>query len=208
MDADDRALFEAWCRGDRRSGAALFDRHYEAVARFFRNKVGEGAAPDLIQGVFLACVESRERFRGDSSFRTFLFAVAHHVLCKHYRARSGGAAAPDLATLSAEQLAPSASELLRGAEERRLLLAALRRIPLECQEALELHYWEQLGTSEMAEVLGVPAGTIKSRLQRGRRLLEEKLRELADSPEALRTTLATLEQWAEGVRRGAGQRSP
>jgi RNA polymerase sigma-70 factor (ECF subfamily) len=203
MDADDRALFEAWCRGDRRAGASLFDRHYEAVSRFLRNKTGEGEAPDLIQRTFLACVESRDRFRGDASFRTYLFAVARHVLHNHYRARASAAASLDFAETTAEALAPSSSEILRGAQDRRLLLAALRRIPIECQEALELHYWEQMGTAEIAEVVGVPAGTVKSRLQRGRRLLEERLAELADSAEALRTTLATLDRWAEGVRREA-----
>ena len=51
---DDGALVDAWRSGDRAAGKRLFERHYSGVARFFRNKVGEGEG-DLIQRTFLAC---------------------------------------------------------------------------------------------------------------------------------------------------------
>ena len=84
--ADDAELLEQWRAGDRKAGEALFDRHFDAVARFFRNKVDRGI-DDLIQRTFLACVESRDRFRGDSSFRTYAFAVGRHVLGKPGRSK-------------------------------------------------------------------------------------------------------------------------
>lgn len=92
------------------------------------------------------------------------------------------------------------SQILGARQEQRLLLEALRRIPIDCQIVCELHYWEQLGTSEMAEILGVAVGTVKSRLQRGRRLLEEQLAVLASSAELLHTTLSNLEGWAAELR--------
>jgi len=59
----DSELFDAWLRGDARAAAELFERHFDAIARFFRNKVIEGHE-DLVQQTFAACLESRDRFRG------------------------------------------------------------------------------------------------------------------------------------------------
>ena len=209
---DERALFLAWCDGDRSAGAALFDRHYEPLARFFHNKVDESASSDLLQSTFLACTEARDRFRGDSSFRTFLFAIAHNHLRAHYKARRRAAARisaprpgdddaePDFGEICSAELAPSPSTLLRAGEEQRLVLEGLRRIPVECQEVLELHYWERMETNEIASVLGVPQGTVKSRLQRGRRLLAERLAKLTTSQDVLKSTLSDLDGWARGLR--------
>lgn len=209
---DEHRWFLAWCAGDRKAGAALFDRHYEPVARFFHNKVDDAAAADLVQSTFLACTEAKGRFRGDASFRTFLFAIAHNLLFKHYRkgrvsaARAAPSAAscdeeePDFSELSAAEMTPSPSSLLRGKEEQRLVLEGLRRIPVECQEVLELHYWERMETAEIAEIIGAPQGTVKSRLQRGRRLLGEKLSKLSASAELLESTMSNLDGWAQGLR--------
>ena len=197
---DDSALFTAWCAGDRTAGAKLFDRHYESVARFFHNKVNESVASDLIQNTFLGCVEARERFRGQSSFRTFLFAVARNLLHKHYREHQGPRGRIDFGEVTACDLAPTASAVMRAHEEKQLLLQALRRVPIECQEAMELLYWEKLTVVEIAEVFGIPVGTVKTRLHRGRRLLEEQMALLAETPELLESTLANLETWAENVR--------
>ncbi len=80
------------------------------------------------------------------------------------------------------------------------MLEGLRRIPVECQEVLELHYWERMETAEIAEIIGVPRGTVKTRLQRGRRLLASRLERLSASPHVLRSTLSDLDGWAQGLR--------
>jgi RNA polymerase sigma-70 factor (ECF subfamily) len=201
---EDQTLFERWCQGDRKAGAELFDRYYEPVARFFHNKVSEAAAPDLIQNTFLACTSARDNFRAEASFRSYLFAIAHNLLRNHFRQRSRDGDTLDFAELSVADLDPSASAIIHARQEQRLLLEALRRISVECQEVLELHYWEEMDTAEIAVVVGVPVGTVKSRLQRGRRLLEERVRELASSPEALESTLGNLEGWAKAVRERVG----
>lgn len=200
MPSDDEELLERWRAGDASAGSALFDAYYEGVARFFVNKVDDDAASDLVQATFLACVEGRERLREDASFRSYLFGVAHNLLRKHYEKRRVAGAPVDVSEQSVADLAPTASELLRVGESQRLLLEALRRVPLECQEVLELHYWEQLSTSEIAGALDVPEGTVKSRLQRGRRLLEEKLERLAASKELFATTLTNLDRWAADLK--------
>ena len=72
---DDFELLDAWRAGSREAGSELFERHFPGLFWFFRNKAGE-SAEDLVQQTFLSVVESRDRFRKDASFRTYLFTVA------------------------------------------------------------------------------------------------------------------------------------
>jgi RNA polymerase sigma factor (sigma-70 family) len=195
----DAELLEAWRGGDKRSGKLLFERHYDAVHRFFRNKVGSDA-PDLVQKTFLGCLESVERYRGEGSFRSWLFAVAYRQLCKHYRSKASERARFDVATTSVCDVDASPSRVFAERREQRLLLEALRRIPLELQVALELHYWEQMSDAEIARALELPLGTMKSRIRRGRQLLAERLAELAESSAELESTLANLDEWAAQMR--------
>jgi len=196
----DEELLGAWRAGDREAGELLFERYYEPVARFFLNKTDAGA--ELIQQTFLACVEGAARFRGEGTFRSFLFAIAYRQLCKHYRDRRGERV--DLAAESVAGMEPSPSQVLVEGEELRLLLAGLRRIPVDCQVALELLYWEQLTTVEMAAALEIPEGTVKSRLRRGRALLREAIEKLASNPELAGSTLLGIETWASALRARAG----
>ena len=86
----------------------------------------------------------------------------------------------------------------------RLLLAALRHLPLELQLILELHYWEDLSTSEMAEVVGIPQGTVKSRLRRAREQLTAQIAAHDADPTLIQTTLQNLEGWARELREQQG----
>ena len=205
---DDIALLEAWCRGDRSAGNRLFERHYQSVARFFHNKVSEAAQEDLIHDTFVACQKSVARFRRQSSFRVFLFGIARNVLAEHLRrmARQKARLEPelDLDEVSAASLGLSQAAIAMRHEEQRLLLEALRNIPLPHQIALELHYWEELTAAEIAEVLAIPLGTAKTRLYDGREHLKEQLRRLARSVEALQSTLDDLDQWARRMRTQVG----
>ncbi len=177
-DLDDAALHAAWRGGDRAAGELLFERHFEEIFRFFRSKV-RGEVNDLVQRTFLGCIESRDRFRGASSFRVFLFAIAKHELFHHYRAQRKGAAI-DFGVSSLADLAPSPSSHARHRSERDALLEALGALPLDLQVALELHYWEELNGADLAVVLGIPEGTVRSRLRRGL----ESLRAALGGPDA------------------------
>lgn len=205
MATDDVDLLRRWREGDRAAGEALFERHFDAIARFFRNKVDHGI-DDLIQRTFLACVESRDKFRGDSSFRTYLFGVAHNVLGKHYRSKRRHGDRIDFGVTSVHDLGPSPSVIVAKHREQRLLLEALRRIPLDLQVVLELYYWEKLPAPEVARVVGVPEGTARTRIRRAKQLLEQEMAKLAESKDHLETTMANLEGWAASLRDQAGHR--
>ncbi|MCA9707342.1 MAG: sigma-70 family RNA polymerase sigma factor [Myxococcales bacterium] len=207
MQATDVELLEAWRGGDRHAGERLFERHFDAVSRFFRNKVDFGV-DDLIQRTFLACVESRERIRGDSSFRTFLFAVARNLLRKHYRGKRRHGGEIDFGVTSVHDMGPSPSVVVAEHQEQQLLLQALRRIPLDHQVILELYYWERLTSAEIAEVLGVPHGTARTRIRRAKQLLEEQLRALQSDRGLVESTIANLESWAASLRERLGRPPP
>lgn len=196
--ATDVDLLEAWRGGDTRAGAALFDRHFDALYRFFRNKVGDGA-DDLIHDTFLACLVG-PAFRGESSFRTYLFAIARNALIAHLRKVGRSRTEVDIGEISVVDLAPSPSSVVARRREQRLLLEALRRIPLDLQIALELYYWEDLSGPDLAVVLGVPEGTVRSRLRRAREVLDAQLSALAEDPDVLASTSTDLESWARRLR--------
>jgi RNA polymerase sigma-70 factor (ECF subfamily) len=193
----DAELFESWCGGDERSGAVLFDRHFAAMSRFFRNKVTD-EFEDLVQQTFTACLESRDRFRRDSSFRTYLFAIANNVLRNHYRSRRRDRI--DLTEVSAHDLAPGPSTVVAKVREQQLLLESLRRIPVELQVILELFYWEGMTAKAIGEVVGDSEYTVRNRLRRGKELLRRHMEELAHDGALLESTWGGLERWAEQIR--------
>ena len=195
----DVELLAQWREGDLAAGDQLFDRHFASIHRFFRNKVGEGLE-DLVQQTFMACVEGKERFRSDSSFRTYLFGVAHNLLREHYRTQRRTAEAIDFAETSAADTGVGPNTLVGKRREQRLLLEALRRIPIDSQIVLELYYWEEMSASQTAEVLGLPEGTVRGRVRRAKQLLKQQLGRLARSTEELDTTVGGLEGWAASLR--------
>ena len=86
---DDLLVLDQWCAGDATAGNTLFRRHFPALYRFFEHKT-EGDIDDLVQETFLQCLKSRDRFKRQSTFRTYLFAIARHVLLYHWRKRAPG----------------------------------------------------------------------------------------------------------------------
>jgi RNA polymerase sigma factor (sigma-70 family) len=202
----DQELLASWRQGVEAAGETLFERHYEAVRRYFRNKVPPAAARDLVQDTFLACVQARDRFQERSTFRTYLLGIAHHRMIDYLRTRPRSRGALDIGELILADLSPAGEDAIAAKRERRLLLRALRSLRFPLQVVLELRYWESMSDREIAEVLDEPLGTIKTRLRAGRIALEDKLAELSGSAEELRSTLDSLQRWAARVRRGVAPR--
>lgn len=199
MADPDFDLLDAWRDGDRKAGGDLFARHFDAVCRFFRNKVAEGV-DDLIQRTFLACVESRDKFRKQASFRTYLFTLARHELYAHFKKDRRHRDRFDPLEASVHDLGPTPTTIVAKKREEQLLLAALRMIPVDHQIALELYYWENLPAPALAAVLGIPEGTVRTRLRRAKTLVEEALARLGGEPGPLESTLADIDGWARSVR--------
>lgn len=192
-------LLEAWRGGDNTAGSTLLRRHFRTLYRFFRSKVSEGAE-DLVQQTMLACAESAHRFRGDSSFKTYLLAIARTQLLMYLRKFARKGKKVEALETSIADMMGSPSVAVAGKDEPRLVLLALRHIPLDLQIAVELHYWEEMRVNDIAVVVGVPAGTVKSRLNRARRLVREWILKAEEFPAALReTTAGDVGSWARSL---------
>jgi RNA polymerase sigma-70 factor (ECF subfamily) len=199
MELTDGELLERWRGRDSASGEVLFERYYKLMERFFQNKVTDTVA-DLVQETFTRCVAGRENIRDNEQFRLYIFGVAYNVLKEHLRRRYRGEQALDVDEAPVCDLEPGPITLVDRRREHRKLLEALRALPFDDQVVLELHYWENLTTEQIAEVLGIAAGTARGRLQRARQRLGDAVDRLADSSDDLTTTLACLEDWARECR--------
>jgi RNA polymerase sigma factor (sigma-70 family) len=197
---DERELLRRWRAGDQSAGNALFERHFDGLYRFFAGKVSRDVE-DLIQQTMLACVEGRDRIAGESttSVRAYLFGTARNVLYAHYRRHVHERF--DAVHTSLEDLGPSPSRLVDEAAAARLLAAALRRIPLDLQILLELHYWEQLSHSELAAALAVSVGSVKGKLQTAKAQLRRHMAELASGEglAALPEVDLDLDRWVAAL---------
>jgi RNA polymerase sigma factor (sigma-70 family) len=209
--SDDRArnleLLTAWQSGDTTAGERLFDRHADAVVRFFENKV-RNDAEELVQVTFLRMLEGHSRIRDFGAFPAFVFAIARNVLREHLRELARGREVdPEVDSMAA--LVPGPSTVVGEREEHRLLLEGLRRLSIEDQILVELTYWEDLDSDTLGEIVGMPASSVRTRLSRARERLRQTVAELAATPTMLTSTVEGMEGWAAELhaRLRAGQES-
>lgn len=175
-DATDDELLARWRAGDATAGQLLFARYLGAMYRYFRWKC-PAEADDLVQATFCACLQARQRFRGDAAFRTYLFTIARHELYRALRARrrAAGPERAELALLAEPGVAP-ARRLAHDQEQRRLV-ALVHQLPHGSRTLLELRYWDGLAIAQLGRRFGASVVTIRSRLYRARK----RLRALVES---------------------------
>ena len=176
MDCTDAEVMAASLE-DPAAFALLFDRHVVAVHRVLARRLGGPGADDLTGEVFRIAFEARGSYDGAYvSARPWLFGIALNVIRRESRTErrrlrvlARGAAQ---AELSVDPLL-SVDERVDAGVEARVVLDALADLSPGDRDVLLLVAWEQLEPSEVAAVLGIPAGTVRSRLHRARRLLRE-----------------------------------
>jgi RNA polymerase sigma factor (sigma-70 family) len=200
VEPSDLELLDRWRAGDATAGKALVARYFDSVYRFFDTKC-EREADDLVQATFLACVNAKDTFRHDASFRTYLFAIARNILYRFFRTSHRDGERLDFEVSSLRDLVTTpATKLDRGAEYGKLL-AALRRLPLAQQALLELFYWEGMGIDELAAIFEAPDVTIRSRLYRARGALRALIEDDPEMPREIAASPDSLDSWARGVKR-------
>ncbi len=133
------------------------------------------AAKDLTQETFLRAWKGLKKFRGESSAYTWLYKIALNR-CRSYlkkRSREKKVYIEDLRETGWEPSVDPPQDPPEAVSVR----AALRELPPEYREVLLLYYWEEMTYEEIAEALGVPMGTVKSRLHRAKEALRRVLNE-------------------------------
>lgn len=184
IDADAR-LVERCLAGDESSWESLVRLHTRRVyAICFRFTGSATEAQDITQDVFLRVFQSMRSFRaGEGSFGVWLTRLTRNLLIDHYRRgkmqRATGSIDDQLAVLEERpHIGGRADGMLEGREASEVLQTALQKLSPDLREAVVLRDLEELEYREIAEVLKVPEGTVKSRLNRGRAELGKVLRRM------------------------------
>jgi RNA polymerase sigma factor (sigma-70 family) len=164
-------LFRQWRTGDTSAGGRLLRRYAPMLQAFFRRKRAENV-DELVQSTMFACIQSVARFEERSSFKSYLLGIARNQFLMSLRSHSVSSFDPPTQSTAPED---SPSQMFAFAQERAILLGALMQLPSEFRQALRLFYWEGSSVEEIGQTLGVPVGTVKSRLARGRSMLKQRL---------------------------------
>jgi RNA polymerase sigma factor (sigma-70 family) len=158
--------------------AVLFDRHATAVHRYLGRRVGE-LADDLLSETFLVAFRRRAAYRAvHVEVRPWLIGIATNVVRGHVRAEQRRYRALARAAAEPEQPAEDpgdAADRLDAEALRGALAGALAGLKPRDRDVLLLFAWAQLSYEEIAAVLDVPVGTVRSRLNRARRLTRAAL---------------------------------
>ncbi|GAA1025834.1 MULTISPECIES: RNA polymerase sigma factor [Amycolatopsis] len=156
---------------------SLFDRHARDVRRYLASRAGPVAADDLVGETFLIALQRRASYDpARASARAWLFGIATNLLRQHARAeiRYLRMTARDHGTPVAHGHADRVADQVDAQVRVRELAAALAGLAPGDRDVLLLSSWGELDASEIGAVLGIPAGTVRSRLHRVRRLLRAR----------------------------------
>lgn len=158
----------------------IFDRHFEAIAGFCVRRIGVARGEDIAGDVFRWAFENRRRFDiGHCDARPWLFGIANNFVREALRSSGRQGLAYDRwltsEPLDRADLASQVASAVDAQHEFSVVAAALEMQPVEEVETLLLFAWEQLTYSQVVESLGIPIGTVRSRIHRPRHHLQEAL---------------------------------
>lgn len=175
--AEDRALMARIAAGDREALADLYERHGRPLLAYLRAlSPDRGQAEELAQDTLLAVWHGAHTFQGRSSLRTWLLGVARRQA--HNTLRRGGRVSPSVGEAALLPLAdsdPLPEDVAIARATRDEIDAALAQLSPLHREVLVLTFFHDLAYQEVAQVLDVPLGTVKSRLNHAKRALRDRL---------------------------------
>ena len=175
MQTDD--LLTRARRGEPAAVEALLREHYDMIHAVCHRMVhNPDSANDAVQNALIAVVKGLSRFDGRSSVSTWMYRIATNAAIDEIRRtqRRPVPVADETLAAHGSSIDPT-SEIAEHLDQQSRLTDALGRIPEEFRAALVLRYVADLDYAEMAEVLDVPIGTVRSRLSRGRHLMADLL---------------------------------
>jgi len=174
-----RRLAREIAAGDAQALEELYRRHSRELFVYIYGRLGDRQlAEETLQDVMLAVWRGAGRFRADSSVRTWLFSIAHRRALTALR-KLPARPAPDWVEEELVSGEPGPVEWTVARRRAAAVQAALAQLPEHQRSVTELVYLHGLTGREAARVLGVPVGTVKSRLNRALKALEPLLMEVA-----------------------------
>ena len=180
MNPDDSDLVAAAQRGDRDALDRLLRRHYDRIHAVCRRIAGTTRdADDAAQEALIRIVRAIDRFDGRASFSTWSYRIATNAALDELRKRSRRpqlhVVADDERGGAPERADDVAQRRVEGVVDRMSIDAALAELPDEFRVPVVMRDVGDLDYAEIAATLGVPVGTVKSRIARGRRMLLQRL---------------------------------
>jgi len=163
------------CEGDRAALGQIYDQHHTAVRMLARRLLGAEAAEDLVHDTFLSLPKALRRWNGQGALRSFILGVAVNHARHHVR----GAVRRRLAMAryaDEPQSSPRSQE--EASEQRRLaalLMQALDQLSFQHRATFVLCEVEERASPEVAQILGIPEATVRTRLHHARQKLRAAL---------------------------------
>jgi RNA polymerase sigma-70 factor (ECF subfamily) len=197
---DDLSLVEACRGGQTEAFGALVRRYQERLYPTIVRLIGSSEdAEDVLQDTFVRAFERLDQFHGDSSFYTWLYRIAINLALSGYRRRRvrgslkrsrmwSAPVSSEPADVSSES-DPTIS--LERAEREKIVERALEKLGPEHRAVVILKDFDGHRYEEISAILGVPVGTVRSRLHRARCELRDLLRDLVDEEHSAREATAT-----------------
>jgi RNA polymerase sigma-70 factor, ECF subfamily len=183
MELDDQELVRACKQGDQDAFSQLVLRYQRRIFNLVYRMVQHyEEASEITQEAFLAAWQGLPSFRGEARFATWLYRIAYNCALKHLEALKRDKALQ--AALQAEQALDGEDQQIQAearldARERQAVVQEqLAYLPAKYRMVLILRHLQEMTYEEMAEILAVPVGTIKTHLFRARNLLKERLEAL------------------------------
>lgn len=172
-----RSALSAIARGDEEALEELYCAYAPAVFTFIAARMSDReAAEEVAAGVWLACWRSARAFRGESRVLTWLLGIAKRQVYTNTRRKRAGAIPLDEHADAIADSAEGPESLALAGVGVEAILSALDALPDDLAETLRLAWLHELPYADIAAVTDVPVGTVKSRVSRARRMMQESLR--------------------------------
>ncbi len=168
-DVTDAHLIGCIVNGDADAVRPLMERYRRPLAAMLQRAVGADAE-DVFQETWIRAVRSAHRYDPEQRFSAWLFAIAWNLV-KDRWSRRVVSDDVDLAAMPSRELTPEERAVASERAER--VRDAVTRLPERLAQAILLRYFEELSEKEVAERLGIPVGTVKSRIHHGLRMMRE-----------------------------------
>ena len=179
-ECSEETLLDLWRAGDRDAAGELLRRYRPLLGGFFRRRTMQNV-DELVQRTLVACVHAITNFEGRSSFKSFLLGIARNQFLVSLRSNRLRERPVSISTFPED----SPSQLVASKEELRILAAAMDATSPPFRQVLKMFYWDDLSVEEIARTLDVPAGTVKSRLGRGRSMIKARIIEAAGTTDGV-----------------------
>ncbi|MBR3478001.1 MAG: RNA polymerase sigma factor [Bacteroidaceae bacterium] len=174
-DQSDEQLMKRAARGSDRAFEELYNRHARRLQGFFVRRLGNDAelAADFMHDTFLRLYAARETYREGRNFRTWLYTIAYNLCRNHHRNQltiisDEGIDITDDANFEVDLEMKDLHDALRE---------VLRKLPEPYAMLFSLHYEEELTIPQIANIVDLPEGTVKSRLHKTMNIIKQNLKQ-------------------------------